>query len=97
MPSSSSTNTPKLVKFLTIPECWDPTGYLEVISVQGSGVNCLMPKDILRSSRSMVKTTASTSSPTFTKSWADLKWVDQDISDTWIRPSTPSATSIKAP
>ena len=44
-----------------------------------------------------IKITASISSPTFTKSCALLKCVDQLISETWIKPSTPSATSINAP
>src|SRR5690606_37764702 len=68
IPSSNSTKIPKLVKFLTIPVCLEPTGYLAVISVQGSCVNCLIPKDIFLSSLSKVKITASTTSPTFTKS-----------------------------
>ena len=97
IPSSSSTNTPKLVKLRTVPVCLEPTGYFSVILIQGSGVSCLIPKDILRSLRSRVKITASTSSPSFTKSWAERKWVLQDISETWIRPSTPSAISTKAP
>ena len=56
-----------------------------------------MPRDIFLSSLSSVKIITSTSSPTLTKSWADLKWVDQDISETCTSPSTPSAISIKAP
>ena len=43
-------------------------GYFFSIVSQGSGLSCLMPSDILRSSRSSVSTTASTSSPTFMKS-----------------------------
>ena len=35
---------------------------------QGSGVSCLTPRDILRSSRSKVRSTASISSPTFINS-----------------------------
>ena len=90
-------NTPKLVKFLTNPVCLDPSGYFEVISVQGSGVICFIPRDIFRDSLSRDKTTASTSSPTLTKSCAERKWVDQDISDTCTSPSTPSSISTKAP
>src|SRR6056300_1809973 len=82
IPSSNSIKTPKLVKFLTKPECLEPIGYLEVMSVHGSGVICLIPKDILRDSRSIDKITATTSSPTFTKSCAERKCVDQDISET---------------
>ena len=41
-----------------------------------------LDRDILRSSLSSVKTTASTSSPTFTKSCAERKCVDHDISET---------------
>ena len=70
------------MKFLTKPECFEPIGYLEVISVHGSGVICLIPRDIFLDSRSIDKITASTSSPTFTKSCADRKCVDQDISET---------------
>ena len=73
IPSSSSTKIPKFVKFLTIPECLEPTGYFLVISVQGSELNCLIPRDIFLSSLSNVKTIASTSSPTFTKSCAERK------------------------
>ncbi len=42
-------------------------------------------------------TTASTSSPTFMKSCALRKCCVQDISETWIRPSTPGAISMNAP
>ena len=62
--------------------CLEPTGYFLVISVQGSGVNCFTPNDIFRSSLSNVNIFASILSPTLTKSCADLKWVDHDISDT---------------
>ena len=96
-PSSSSIKTPKLVKFLTIPVCLEFTGYFDVISVHGSGETCFKPRDIFRDSLSKVRIIASTSSPTFTKSCADLKCVDHDISDTCTNPSTPSSISIKAP
>ena len=72
-------------------------GYLFVMSVHGSFVSCFIPKDIFLCSLSSDKITTSTSSPTFTKSCADLKCVDQDISETWTKPSTPSAISMKAP
>ena len=68
IPSSSSIKTPKLVKFLTFPLCFDPTGNLLVISDHGSTVNCFIPKDIFLESLSKVKTTASILSPTLTKS-----------------------------
>ena len=45
-------------------------------------VICLIPRDIFLDSRSIDKITASTSSPTFTKSCAERKCVDQDISET---------------
>ena len=73
MPSSSSTNTPKFVKFLTKPECFEPIGYFDVISVHGSGVICFIPSDIFLDSRSNVNIIASTSSPIFTKSCAERK------------------------
>ena len=76
---------------------FEPTGYLVVISVHGSGVNCLIPRDILRSSRSMVSTTASILAPTSRKSDGLRKCCDHDISDTWISPSTPGSNSTKAP
>ena len=82
IPSSSSTKIPKFVKFLTIPECLEPTGYFLVISVQGSELSCFIPKDIFLSSLSRVRITASTSSPTLTKSCAERKCVDHDISET---------------
>ena len=44
-----------------------------------------------------VSITASTSSPTFIKSCALRRCCDHDISDTWIRPSTPGAISMNAP
>ena len=56
-----------------MPLCFDPTGYLFVISVHGSGVSCLTPSDIFLSSRSNVSILASILSPTLTKSCADLK------------------------
>ena len=96
-PSSISTNTPKLVKLRTFAVCLEPTGYFSSIVSHGSCFSCLIPKDILRSSRSSVRITASTSSPTFMKSWAERKCCDQDISDTWIKPSTPGAISMNAP
>ena len=68
IPSSNSIKTPKFVKFLTIPLCFEPIGYFSVMSVQGSLVSCLIPSDIFLDSLSKVKTTASTSSPTETKS-----------------------------
>src|SRR6187402_1716727 len=87
IPSSSSMNKPKLVKLRTIPLCLVPTAYLLSTSclVQGSSVSCLMPNDILRSSRSIVNTTASSSSPTLMKSCGLRKCCDQLISDTWIK------------
>ena len=97
IPSSISTNTPKLVKLRTLAVWREPTAYLVSISAQGSGVSCLRPSDILRSSRSRVSTTASTSSPTFMNSCAERRCWLQDISDTWIRPSTPGAISTNAP
>ena len=81
----------------TIPLCLEPTGYLAAISVHGSGCNCLMPNDILRSSLSNVNTTASISSPNFIKSEGLRKCWLQLISETWIRPSTPVAISKNAP
>ncbi len=80
IPSSSSKNIPKFVKLRTVPSCFEPCGYLVVISVHGSVVNCLIPKLILRSSRSNVTTSVSTSSPTFMKSPALRKCADQLIS-----------------
>src|SRR5690554_254138 len=99
MPSSNSRNKPKLVRFLTTPLCLLPTEYLVPMSslVHGSSVSCLIPKDIFLSSLSNVNTTASISSPTFTKSAGFLKCCDHDISDTWIKPSTPGASSRNAP
>ena len=96
-PSSISTNTPKLVKLRTLAMWREPTGKRDSISSHGSAFSCLIPNDILRSSRSRVRITASISSPTFMKSWAERKCCVQDISETWIRPSTPGAISINAP
>jgi len=62
--------------------CLEPTEYLPSISIHGSGINCLIPKDIFLSSLSKVKTTASTVSPTFMKSCAVRKCCDQLISET---------------
>ena len=96
-PSSISTNTPKFVKLRTIAVCLVPTPYFSSIFCHGSDFSCLIPKDIFRSSRSRVNTTASTSSPTFMKSWAERRCWDHDISETWISPSTPGAISTNAP
>ncbi len=96
-PSSSSTKIPKLVKLRTVAVCFDPTGYFSLMPFHGSGMSCFIPSDILRSSRSRVRITASTSLPTLRKSCAVRKCCDHDISDTWIRPSTPGATSTNAP
>ena len=48
-------------------------GYFCSISADGSVVSCLMPSDILRSARSSVRMTASTSSPTFMNSCAERR------------------------
>ena len=97
MPSSISTNRPKLVKLRTFPECLDCTGNLNSMLSHGSGTSCFMPRLIFRSSRSMPNTTVSISSPTFRNSWALRRCWLQLISLTWSRPSTPSDTSTKAP
>ena len=75
IPSSNSRNRPKLVKLRTTPLCLVPTAYFADMSplVQGSSVSCLMPKDIFLSSLSSVNTTASISTPTFTKSAGFLR------------------------
>ena len=96
-PSSSSTKIPKLVKFLTMAECLDLSGYFSLMLDHGSGISCLIPIDILRSSRSSVRITASISCPTFRKSCAVRRCCDHDISETWISPSTPVVISTKAP
>ena len=96
-PSSSSTKIPKLVKLRTFAVCLLPTGYLTSIASHGSSLSCLMPRDILRSARSSVRITASTSSPTWRNSCAERRCWLQLISETWIRPSTPGAISTNAP
>ena len=96
-PSSSSTKIPKLVKLRTFAVCLLPIGYLTSIVSHGSSLSCLIPSDILRSSRSRVKITASTSSPTCMNSCALRRCWLQLISETWIRPSTPGAISTNAP
>ena len=97
MPSSSSTNSPKLVKLRTTPFCFEFNGYRSLISAQGSCFNCFKPRDIFRSSRSMFKMTHSMSSPTLRKSCALRRCCDQLISETCNRPSTPGAISMNAP
>ena len=47
IPSSSSMKTPKFVKFLTNPVCFDPSGYFDVMSVHGSGEICFIPSLML--------------------------------------------------
>ena len=96
-PSSSSTNTPKFVKFLTTALCFEPTGYFSLMLAHGSALSCLIPRDIFLSSLSRVRMLASTSSPTLRKSCALLRCDDHDISETWIRPSTPGWISMNAP
>ena len=58
-------------ELLSVPEGYSviflgggATGYLFSMDSHGSSLSCLMPSDILRSSRSSVRMTASTSSPT---------------------------------
>ena len=96
-PSSISTKAPKLVKLRTLAVCVLFTGNFSSILSHGSGLSCLTPNDILRSSRSSVSITASTSSPTLMKSCALCRCCVQLISETWINPSTPAAISTNAP
>ena len=67
-PSSISTKIPKLVKLRTVAVCFEPIGYFSSMFSHGSCLSCLIPRDILRSLRSSVRMTASTSSPTLMKS-----------------------------
>ena len=77
-------NKPKFVKFLTLPEWTVPIEYFlsNLLSDQGSFVNCLTPKDIFFSFLSIERTTASISSPFFIKSEGFRKCCDHDISET---------------
>ena len=99
IPSSSSRNNPKFVRFLTNPLWVVPTSYFSrsFSSVHGSLVSCLTPRDIFFSFLSIERITAFNSSPAFMKSEGFLRCCDQDISETWIRPSTPGVSSKNAP
>ena len=97
IPSSISTKAPKLVRLRTRPVSFVPTGYFVSKSSQGFGCSCFSPRDSFWLSLSISRTTASiTSSLATTFDGAIFRRV-HDISDIWMRPSTPSSNSRNAP
>ncbi len=63
----------------------------------GSGSVSLSDSEMRRASGLTSETIASTVSPGETTFEGFLTFLDQDISETWTSPSTPSSSSTKAP
>ena len=97
MPSSSSTKAPKLVRLRTFPLTRMPGGYFSSSVSHGSGSICFRPSEIFSLALSTLSTTASMTSPMLTTFDGCRTCRVQDISETWIRPSTPFSSSTKAP
>ena len=97
IPSSTSMKAPKSVRFLTLPVMRSPSWYRSLIICQGFGSVCRRPSDSRRAALSTSRTTASTVSPTARTFEGCLTLLVHDISETWIRPSTPGSSSMKAP
>ena len=98
IPSSTSTNAPKSVMLRTLPVDDVADAVLRVDQVPGVGLGLLEARATAAApSWSMSSTTHSTQSPTFRIFDGCLTRLVHDISETWIRPSTPSSTSTKAP
>ena len=74
-----------------------PTGYLSFNSIQGFGSVCFNPSEILLFVLSMFKTTASTQSLIDTIFEGCFIFSLHDISEIWIKPSTPFSNSTNAP
>ena len=97
IPSSSSTKAPKGTKSRTTPLCLLLTAYFSSRVSHGSGSICFIPREIFLSLTFMLRTTASISSPMESIADGCLICCVQDISETWIRPSTPFSSSMNAP
>ena len=97
MSSSTSTNAPNSVRLRTLPLMRVPTGYFSASSCQGLLSTCLRPSEMRRAVGSTPSTIASTVSPTLRIFDGCLTRLLHDISLTWIRPSTPGSSSMKAP
>ena len=97
MPSSSWTNAPKSVRFRTRPSILDPTGYLLSRSCHGSLSVLLRDSEIFSSALLTLRTFTSTMSPIprILEGWRMC--CVHDISEMWMRPSTPSLSSTNAP
>ena len=97
IPSSIPIKIPKSVMFLIFPSMVVPMGYFSATRSQGFGSTCFIPSEMRLLFESMFRTTHSTRSPTDRILLGFLILRVHDISDTCIRPSTPSSTSMKAP
>ena len=97
MPSVISTKAPNSVRLRTLPSMTLPSGW--VSSSSSHGLRSVWRSDRLmrRWSMSSSETIASTSSPTSRILAGLTTFLVHDISLTWIRPSTPSSISTKAP
>ena len=67
-PFSSSTKAPKSVRLMTLPVIFWPAWYFSAMSSQGSGVSCLVPREIFSSFSLKSRTTTSISWPTWKSS-----------------------------
>ena len=88
---------PKSVMLRTLPSTMLPMGKRSSMVFQGLGSASFMDSEMRLRSTSRSFTTASTV-------WLTVRNLDgfrifrvHDISDTWISPSTPSSSSMKAP
>ena len=96
-PLGNSTNKPNSVIFLIVPSITSPTEWDSANSFQGFGVVCLIPNEILWCSESISRTITSTSCPTDKTFAGDKLFLNQDISDTWTKPSMPLSISTNTP
>ena len=97
MPSSTSTNAPNSVRLRTLPVIVVPTGYLLRELVPRVGL------DLLQAERNAPRARIDAEHHAL-RPVARLRIFDgcltrllHDISETWIRPSTPGSSSMNAP
>ena len=96
-PGMISTKAPKSVRLRTTPLMVLPTLYDSATCSQGLGWVARSDSDSRRFSASTSETTTSTSSSISRIERGFLTFLVHDISLTWIRPSTPSSSTTKAP
>ena len=96
MPGRISTKTPKSAIRTILTLSRSPIFWRVKKSSQMSPSSCLMPSETFCFSTSMLRMTASASSPTLSLAEGCLIF-SQEMSEMWMRPSMPGSTSRKAP